>query len=245
MKVLAINCSPAKAEGNTALVLNPFIEGLEEAGAQVDLFYSYELKIKPCLGDYSCIFKTPGVCFQKDDMHLLYPKMREADITVWSTPVYCYGITGSMKNIVDRIFALSGGTEEGYELRDGRSYHATPKDAKQTKTVLISSCGQWELDTFDPMLAQMNALSAHSTTTNFAGALLRPQAHVFKPMAEAGILDDIFEAAREAGKSLVNDGKIPSQAVETIARELVTVEEYVELVNEGTKQMKLDAQKTA
>ncbi len=42
MKALAINCSPAKAESNTALVLNPFIEGLEEAGAHVDLFYSYE-----------------------------------------------------------------------------------------------------------------------------------------------------------------------------------------------------------
>ena len=66
MKALAINCSPAKAESNTALVLNPFIKGLEEAGAHVDLFYSYELKIKPCLGEYSCIFKTPGICFQND-----------------------------------------------------------------------------------------------------------------------------------------------------------------------------------
>lgn len=245
MKVLAINCSPAKAEGNTALILKPFLEGMEEAGAQIDLFYSYKLKIKPCQGDYACLFKTPGVCFQKDDMHLLYSKMREADITVWSTPVYCYGMTGTMKNIIDRTFALSGETDEGYELRDGRSYHATPKDVKHTKTVLISSCGQHEMDNFDPMLAHMNALFRHSTTNEFAGALLRPQGHVLKPMVQAGALDDIFEAAMEAGKALVNDGEIPSRALETISRELVPVEAYVQMINEGTKQMKLDAKKAS
>jgi len=245
MKVLAINCSPAKPEGNTALILNPFLEGIKEAGGQVDLFYSYNLKIKPCLGEYACLFKTPGVCFQKDDMHLLYPKMREADITVWSTPIYCYSITGSMKNIIDRTFALTGGTEEEYELRDGRSYHATDKGSRKRKTVIISSCGQWELDNFDPMLAHMNALLKHSTTNEFAGALLRPHAHVLKAMAQEGALDDIFEAAKEAGKLLINDGKIPSRTLETITRALITVEAYVQMINDVTNAMKLEAQKAS
>jgi multimeric flavodoxin WrbA len=40
MKVLAINSSPRMDKGNTALILNPFLEGMKEAGAEVDLFYT-------------------------------------------------------------------------------------------------------------------------------------------------------------------------------------------------------------
>lgn len=32
MKVLAINSSPRMDRGNTALILNPFLEGMKEAG---------------------------------------------------------------------------------------------------------------------------------------------------------------------------------------------------------------------
>ena len=68
MKVLAINGSPHMGEGNTAMILNPFLEGMKEAGADVDLFYTRKVKIGPCNGDMSCWFVNPGTCGQKDDM---------------------------------------------------------------------------------------------------------------------------------------------------------------------------------
>ncbi|WP_207637584.1 flavodoxin family protein [Desulfotruncus alcoholivorax] len=40
MKVIAINSSPNMGEGNTALILNPFLKGMREAGAEVELFYT-------------------------------------------------------------------------------------------------------------------------------------------------------------------------------------------------------------
>jgi multimeric flavodoxin WrbA len=40
MKVLAINSSPRMGRGNTALILNPFLEGMKGAGAEVELFYT-------------------------------------------------------------------------------------------------------------------------------------------------------------------------------------------------------------
>ena len=60
MKVLAINGSPHMDDGNTAMILNPFLEGMKEAGADVDLFYTKKLNIGPCNGDMSCWFKNPG-----------------------------------------------------------------------------------------------------------------------------------------------------------------------------------------
>jgi len=101
MKVLAFNSSPRMGKGNTALILNPFLEGMREAGAEVELFYTRKLKINPCTGGLSCLLKTPGECFQKDDMQMLYPKLREADIMVFGAPVYCAGIPGPMKNLID------------------------------------------------------------------------------------------------------------------------------------------------
>jgi len=43
MKALALNGSPHVDKGNTELVLTPFLEGLEEEGVEVELFYLYKL----------------------------------------------------------------------------------------------------------------------------------------------------------------------------------------------------------
>jgi len=47
IKVLAFNCSPKMDKGNTALILTPFLEGMREAGAKVELFYTRKLKLTP------------------------------------------------------------------------------------------------------------------------------------------------------------------------------------------------------
>jgi len=45
MKAVAINSSPSMGEGNTALVLDPFLQGMREVGAEVELFSTKKLKI--------------------------------------------------------------------------------------------------------------------------------------------------------------------------------------------------------
>jgi len=77
MDVLAINGSPHMNEGNTAKILNPFLEGLKEAGANVELIYSWKLNIEPCSGDMSCWFVNPGTCAKDDDMKTILPKIKK------------------------------------------------------------------------------------------------------------------------------------------------------------------------
>ena len=57
MKVLAINGSPHMDEGNTAMILNPFLEGMKEAGSDVEVFYTRKLKIGACNGDLAAGLK--------------------------------------------------------------------------------------------------------------------------------------------------------------------------------------------
>jgi len=202
-------------EGNTALILNPFLEGMKEAGADVDLFYTRKLLIGPCNGDMSCWFVNPGTCGQKDDMQMLLPKFKEADVIVWASPVYYSGVTGPLKNLMDRQLPLHMQGEMG---------------PKRQKIVLVSTCGAWEVSMFDPLLLQMNALySRPEGGSDFAGALLRPMADGMKEMIKAGetrLVEGVFRAAKEAGRQLAKEGKITEETKKEVSRELMPRDAY-------------------
>jgi multimeric flavodoxin WrbA len=229
MKVLALNSSPLMDNGNTALILDPFLEGMKEAGADVELFYTKKLTINPCQGEFNCWVKTPGTCFQNDDMQILDPRMREADILVFATPVYCDGITGPMKNLLDRTVPQ---VYPFFELRDGHCRHPLREDTKASKVVLVSNCGFWERDNFDTMIEHMKAYCRNGAN-EFAGALLRPHGGALKPMMEMGApVDDIFEAAKEAGRELVRDGSMSEKTLNIVSRELMPQDMYIDAVNQ-------------
>lgn len=227
-KVLAFNCSPKMDKGNTALILAPFLEGMREAGTQVELFYTRKLKINPCTGEFNCWTKNPGKCYQDDDMNMLYPKLGGADIYVFATPVYEWGVSGPMKNLMDRMIPLA---LPFFELRDGHCCHPPREGTKRGKVVLVSTCGFWEMDNFDPLLVHMKAF-CKNTGRKFTGALLRPHGSGLRRMMEVGIpMDDIFEAAKEAGRQLVKDGKMSPETLKIVSRELMPLDMYIQAVN--------------
>ena len=202
-------------EGNTAMILNPFLEGMMEAEADVDLFYTRMLLIGPCNGDMSCWFVNPGTCGQKDDMQMLLPKFKEADVIVWASPVYYAGVTGPLKNLMDRQLPLHMQGELG---------------SKKQKIVLVSTCGAWEVSMFDPLLQQMKALYGRPEgSSDFAGALLRPMAEGMKEMikaGETGLVEGVFRAAKEAGRQLAKEGKISEELQKEVSRDLMPRDAY-------------------
>jgi len=231
MKVLAINGSPHMDEGNTAMILNPFLEGMKEAGGDVEVFYTRKLKIGACNGDLSCWFKNPGICGQKDDMQMLLPKLKEADVIVWASPVYYAGVTGPLKNLMDRQLPLY--------LQGGQ--------AKHPKAVLVSTCSAWELSMFDPLLQQMRAIYTRpNESSDFAGALLRPMADGMKDMIKAGetkLVEDIFLAAREAGRQLAKEGTISEELQARVSRDLMPRDAYYKAAQMMMEQIRKAAEK--
>jgi multimeric flavodoxin WrbA len=145
MQAIAINASPVMDEGNTAAILAPFLDGMREAGAEVQVYYTKKLNIKPCQGEFDCWFKTPGKCSQEDDMEMLLPRLAEADIQVFATPLYADGMTGPLKNLLDRATPLG---YPRFELRDGRCCLPQREGSGTGKVVLVSNCGYWEMDCF-------------------------------------------------------------------------------------------------
>jgi len=206
---------------------------MREAGVEVGLYYTEQLNIKPCQGEFNCQIKTPGKCFQKDDMEMLLPKLVEANIHVFATPMYVDGIASSLKILWERTVPLANPL---FELRNGHCYKRRRKDSDTGKVVLVSSCGYWEMDNFDPMLAHVK-VRCRNINREFAGALLRPHSTALKIMASKGSpIKDIFEAAREAGHQLVKDGQMSSQTLSIISRPLMPLEKYVQNMNQMYQQ---------
>lgn len=229
MNVLAINGSPNMDEGNTAMILNPFLEGMKEEGVLVELFYAWKLDIGPCNGDMSCWFKNPGKCVQNDDMQMLLPKFAEADVIVWASPVYYSGVTGPLKNLMDRQLPL---------LMLG---------SKKQKAVLVSTCGDWDLSMFDPLLAQMKAIyDRPDGNSEFAGALLRPMADGMREMIKAGetrLAEGVFQAAKEAGCQLVREGRISEELLKEVSKALMPRDAYYRAAQEMMEQIRKGAEK--
>ncbi len=237
MQVIAINASPNMDKGNTALLLAPFLEGMTEAGAEVELFYTKKLHINPCQGEFNCWLKTPGHCFQQDDMQMLLPKLAQADVRVLATPVYVDGITGPLKNLLDRIIPLA---QPFFELRDGHCRHPGREGARVGQTVLVSNCGFWEIDNFDPLLVHIKA-ACKNLGSEFAGALLRPHGPALRAMLDMGLpVNDVLDAAKEAGRQLVQDGRISPETLKGVSRELLPLEMYLQIINQNF-QATLDA----
>jgi multimeric flavodoxin WrbA len=234
MKVLAINGSPMKEQGNTAAILTPFLDGIREAGAEIELFNTKSLKINPCQGEFNCWFKTPSKCFQKDDMQMLLPKFSQADLWVFATPLYVDGMSGPMKNLLDRLIPL---LEPFLELRDGHSRHPLRKGVKRGKLVLVSNCGLWEPENFEPLVAHVEA-ACKNLNREFAGAVLRPNGPILRAMAEMGApADDVLEAVKNAGRQLVKEGRMKPETLEVVGRELIPLEMFIESANQHIKQM--------
>lgn len=234
MEIVAINSSPKMRESNTSMILDPFLKGMREAGAEVELFYTKKLKVNPCQGDYGCWLKTPGKCIHRDDMEPLIPKLARADVWVFATPVYFDGISGEMKIVIERMLPL---VEPFFELREGHCRHPRREGTKAGKVVLVSNCGFWEMDNFDPLLIHIKEI-CRNADREFAGALLRPHGTGMKHMLEMGFqIDDIFAAAKKAGRQLVVDGKMAPETLHAVSRDLMSLEQYVQGANQFFLQM--------
>ena len=104
MDILALHLSPRK-KGNSAVMLDHFIQGARSTGAEVTAFSVADHNIKPCLGCSACE-KTGKCVITDDDMSGLYPLLAAAPLVVVSTSIFFYDVPGKGKALIDRTQPL-------------------------------------------------------------------------------------------------------------------------------------------
>lgn len=104
MKIIVLEGSPNK-EGSSNLLAERFIAGAKETGHDVRVIDTAHADIKPCTGCVACGYE--GLCVQKDEVQRIRKSILEADMMVFVTPLYYYGMTAQMKTLIDRFCAFN------------------------------------------------------------------------------------------------------------------------------------------
>ncbi len=99
MKVIAFLGSP-REQGNTELLLNEVIRGIEDSGASAQIFNLNSMNIQPCQDCGEC--DETGECIIHDDMDEIYEAIRTADRIILASPVFFFALSAQAKIMVDR-----------------------------------------------------------------------------------------------------------------------------------------------
>ncbi len=223
-KAVAINGSPRMETGSTALILNPFIQGMQYGGCSVELFFASKLKVLPCeCGTFRCWRATPGECIYRDNMSLLIPELKISEILVIATPVYS-PLPGDMQNILNRMVPL---LVPELVWRDGRTRARFRDGIAIRKIVLLAVGGWWETENMDRLVNIIREF-AETASVEYAGAVLRPHAgYMKKEGVLTGVGKSVVQSVKQAGFELVHNGKMEEETLMKISRPLMNKPRYV------------------
>lgn len=235
MNVLVVNGSPRGAEGNTDVIARAFLDGACEAGAQAETVYLKDKKINHCTGCFACWTRTPGVCIHKDDMPELLEKMRWADCIVFATPLYVYTVSGLMKDFMDRVIPS---VQPFIDVENGLSNHPS-RYPKAKSIVLISNAGFPEQAHFSGLKETFRACF-RSEEKPLAGMICCAAGPMLGVPELRPNCEWYLDAARLAGREVVEQGRIAAETQATLDRPLVDDPEmYAQVVNANWESMGL------
>ena len=230
MKIVIVNSSPKTDRSNTHVMVEAFSRGAMAAGAEVENIFLANYNIKPCLGCFSCWFKTPGKCVLNDDAEMILNRMSDAELLICATPLYADNVSGIMKLLMDRMIIKSSPLIE--IDKNGESRHVV-KNSKLTKIGVISNCGFPEQDQFQVLQLLFQRL-ARNMNAELAveiyrgeGPLLTAENAELKP-----IVDEYKKLLEKSGKEAVTLGKITQPTINDLEKPLIPYEAYNRAINE-------------
>ena len=141
-KVLVISTSPRKG-GNSETLPDEFIRGAREAGNDVEKVTLYDKDIRFCKGCLVC--QNTQRCVIHDDADTIVQNMLTADVIVFATPIYYYGMCGQMKTLLDRANPLF---PADYQFRDIYLLAAAAEEDAHTVDGAVTGLQGW-IDCFE------------------------------------------------------------------------------------------------
>ncbi|MBO4872152.1 MAG: flavodoxin family protein [Lachnospiraceae bacterium] len=224
MKILVLNGSPKK-KSDTFRMTDRFLKGLNQTQEhEVRIINVIEKKIAPCSGCFGCWQNMDGRCVIGDDQNGILDLYREADLILWSFPLYCYGMPSHLKALLDRTIPLL--KMKMIQEEDGTVRHEALVDFSKKHTLVLCGCGfpDWE-GNFDALRMQCRQCFGNLTM------VCVPETPMLNVPAAAVVADPLLAAFEEAGEEY---GRSLSLSPETIARletPMIPKEAYIRIVN--------------
>lgn len=104
-KILVITGSPRK-NGNSFAMTESFIKAAEAKGHTVKRFDAAFKNVGGCHACMTC-YSTGKACSYDDDFNTIAQDIIDADVVVFSTPVYWYTFPAQIKSVIDKMFSFA------------------------------------------------------------------------------------------------------------------------------------------
>ena len=154
-KIVVISGSPRK-NGNSFAMTDAFIKAAKEKGHNITRFDAAMMNVGGCHACETC-YKTGKACSFDDDFNTIAPAILEADVIVFTMPVYWYSIPAQMKAIIDKLY----------------SFCVAGKDIAGNECGLIACCEENDLSVLDGVRIPLER-SAALLKWNMVGEVLIP-----------------------------------------------------------------------
>lgn len=235
MNVLVLNGSPKK-KSDTMVLTDAFLRGMQAAAVpgagaaavspvHVEIVNVIEKQVKPCRGCFGCWKTGTGNCVLQDDQNGILAGYRNADVVVWSFPLYCYGMPSHLKAVLDRTIPL---ISMKMEVVDGCTRHVPIMDFSRLHTVVICGCGFPNYEhNFEGLDLQLKNAFGNLTTVYVPET---PLLHVPEARPLALQKTACFE---RAGKAYVAGGYVLDPALlQEMQSLMIPKEDYLQHVNQ-------------
>jgi putative NADPH-quinone reductase len=230
MKILAINASYRGNKGHTRFLIDKLFKGAAAVGAECQVVTLAQLKINRCLACGQCQtgeYFLECVHEDRDDVAAVYRQMAEADILVYATPVYVFGISGLLKTFLERFYSR-GDSRDLKVSKSGLMFHDVDHVTCSKPFVALVCCDNLEDET------PRNALAYFQTFSRFldapqVGVLVRNggrlSGHGHDPEREKSVpkILNVYAAYEQAGHELAMEGRIRRSTERRANQEIVPV----------------------
>lgn len=197
MNILVINGSPKGNDSNTLKITNAFLNGIKANCRElvtIEIIEVNKAYINHCKGCFCCWNTTPGKCVIEDDMSQILPKIINAEIIIWSFPLYFYGMPSKVKALLDRNLPVFLPFME--ERNDGGVIHPHRYDKKQAKIVLISTCGFYStINNYEALIKQFDIMYGSNYTK-----IICPEGELFSQQRLSNRINEYLLNVEQAGK---------------------------------------------
>ncbi len=229
MKITAFNGSPRGSRSNTGIMVGEFLDGAASAGAVTEQIFLSAKKISNCMGCFKCWVATPGVCVIKDDMTELLGKVMSSDVIILATPLYVDGVSGIMKNFMDRIIPLA---DPHFEADENGEWRHVKRYEKYPKIFVISNSGMPGLEHFQVLRLHFKRMARnfHSEVLGEiyrdSGELLKDEILMLKP-----VIKNYKKLLKKAGEEFAINSELSQKMQNRLEKPLIPGKMFIREAN--------------